>query len=100
MSDFEKALDERIERIVRKVLAERPANDVGGEYLSTTQAARLAAVTAGTIRRWIRQGELTRHEAGAHVRVRRDELEALLRCDVVPIDKNLSPRERARRRFG
>lgn len=97
MSDLEQI----IRRIVREELA-AAANDQAPttEYLSTTEAAALARVTPGTIRRWIRAGELTRHEAGAHVRVRRDELEAFLRCDVVPIDKNLSPEERARRRFG
>ncbi len=94
-------LEDIIRRIVREELA-AAANDQqpASEYLSTTEAAALARVTPGTIRRWIREGELTRHAAGAHVRVKRDELEAFLRCDVVPIDKNLSPRERARRRFG
>lgn len=97
MSDIEQI----IRRIVREELAARaPANDGAGEYLSTTEAARIASVTPGTIRRWIREGELTRHAAGAHVRVKRDELEAFLKCDVVPIDSKLSLEERARRRFG
>jgi excisionase family DNA binding protein len=91
-------LESIVRQIVRDELAKtKPAND---EYLSTAEAARIASVTPGTVRRWIRQGELTRYEAGAHVRVKRDELEALLRCDVVSIDKNLSLEERARRRFG
>lgn len=100
MTSLEKQLEAMIERVVRRVLAEKPANDAAPEYLSTAEAARIASVTPGTIRRWIREGELTRHAAGAHVRVRRDELEAFLTCEVVAIDKNLSPRERARRRFG
>ena len=94
------SLEDEIRRIVREELAkQKPANDEGG-YLSTTEAARIASVTPGTIRRWIREGELNRYEAGAHVRVRRDELEAFLKCDVVPIDSKLSLEERARRRFG
>ena len=94
-------IEQIIRRIVREELASA-ANDQTpvGEYLSTTEAAAFARVTPGTIRRWIRAGELTRHEAGAHVRVRRDELEAFMKCEVISIDKNLSPRERARRRFG
>lgn len=96
MSDLESL----VRAIVRDELAKaRPAND-SSEYVSTTEAARIASVTPGTIRRWVRAGELTRHEAGNRVRIRRDELEQLLRCEVVPIDINLSPEERARRRFG
>jgi len=76
----------------------KAAND--SSYLNVAEAASLARVSPGTIRRWVRAGELTRHEAGTRVLVRRDELERLLRCEVVPIDKNLSPEERARRRFG
>lgn len=92
-------IEQLIRSLIRDELAKaKPANDT--EYLSTTEAARLASVTPGTIRRWVRSGELTRHEAGARVRIRRDELERLMRCEVVPIDINLSPRERARRRFG
>jgi excisionase family DNA binding protein len=97
MSDLEQA----IERIVRRVLAERdikPAND--SAYLSVSEAAQLARVTPYTIRRWVKRGELTRHEAGTRVLVKRDELERLLKCEVVPIDAKLSPEERARRRFG
>lgn len=77
----------------------KPANEAS-DYLSVAEAASLARVTPGTIRRWVRAGELTRHEAGARVRVRRDELEKFLACEVVPIDSKLSPEERARRRFG
>ena len=97
MSDLERLIRE----IVRDELARaKPANDTPSEYLSVAEAAAFARVTPGTIRRWVRAGELMRHEAGSRVRVRRDELERLLECDVVPIEKNLSPEERARRRFG
>lgn len=49
------------------------------EYLSTAEAARLAGVAAGTVRRWIREGRLAEHRAGRVVRVRRADLEAFLR---------------------
>lgn len=97
MSDFESL----VRRIVREELARRdtkPAND--GDFMSVKEAAERARVTPYTIRRWVRRGELTKHAAGARVLVRRDELEKLLACEVVSIEKNLSPEERARRRFG
>lgn len=97
-------LEEMIRKIVRDELAKQatPANDdaPAGEYLSTAEAADLARVSVYTIRRWVRNGELTRHEAGSRVRIRRDELEKLLACEVVPIDSKLSIEERVRRRFG
>ena len=102
MTDFERSLEAVVERVVRRVLAERdvkPSNDAG-EYLSTTEAAELARVSVYTIRRWVRAGELTKHTAGSRVLVRRDELEKLLACEVVPIDSKLSIEERVRRRFG
>jgi excisionase family DNA binding protein len=95
-------LEQAIEKIVRKVLAERdvkPANDPT-TYLSTSEAATFARVSVYTIRRWVRAGELTRHMAGTRVLVDRGELEKLLACDVVSIDSRLSVEERVRRRFG
>lgn len=100
--DFDKILEARIERVVRRVLAERdtkPAND-STDYLSTREAAAFARVSVYTIRRWVRAGELTRHEAGNRVLVRRDELERFLACDVVAIDSKLSAEDWVKRRFG
>jgi excisionase family DNA binding protein len=96
------SLEDEIRRIVREELAKlKPANDgAPGDYLSVAEAAALARVSPYTIRRWVKAGAITRHEAGARVLVRRDELEKHLACDVVPIDAKLSPEERARRRFG
>lgn len=102
MGELEKAIELAVERVVRRVLAERdikPAND-RAEYLSTSEAASVARVSVYTIRRWIRRGELTRHEAGARLLVRRDELERLLACEVVAIDSKLSTEEWVKRRFG
>jgi excisionase family DNA binding protein len=91
-------LEQAIERIVRRILDEReavPANDASG-YLSVSEAAAFARVSAYTIRRWVKRGELTRHEAGTRLLVRRDELEKLLAGD----DAETSVEERVRRRFG
>lgn len=94
-------LEQLIRQIVRDELAKaKPANDAPGDYLSVAEAAAVARVSPYTIRRWVKRGELTRHEAGTRVLVKRGELEALLACEVVPIDAHLSPEERARRRFG
>src|SRR5688572_13646725 len=98
MSDLEQA----VERIVRRVLAERdvrPAND-SGDYLSVKEAATLARVSVYSIRRWIKRGELTKHEAGKRLLVKRAELERFLACDVVAIDSKLSIEDRVKRRFG
>ncbi len=69
----------------------------GDEYLSTRAAAELASVTDGTIRRWIRAGKLTEHRAGRVVRIRRTDLERLLRTGAANDD---DPAARALRDFG
>lgn len=74
-----------------KLTTSKPAND---EYLSTADAAQIARVTPGTIRRWVRAKQLTKHGAG-RVRIRRDELERYLSGDPAA-----GPEDRARRRFG
>ena len=95
------SLDEQIRKLVADEVARQlGARPAANDYLSVAEAAAHARVSPGTIRRWVRRGELARHEAGSRVLVKRDELERLLACEVVPIDANLSPEERARRRFG
>ena len=97
MTDLEAALRPIVAKLVADELAKhKPAND----YLSIAEAADIARVSPYTIRRWVRVGALTRHEAGARILVRREELEKHLTCEVVSIDSKLSPGERARRRFG
>jgi excisionase family DNA binding protein len=71
----------------------KPAND---EYISTTDAAEIARVTVGTIRRWVRDKALTKHGQGVRVRISRDELERYL----TGVEDVGSPEDRARRRFG
>ena len=63
---------------VARVLAERKLID-GDGFMSTTAAATYAGVALGTIRRWIRERKLPEHHAGRHLRVRRGDLDALIR---------------------
>lgn len=97
---LEAGLRELIAGIVRDEVARALAElRAPAEYLSTADAAALAAVAEGTIRRWIREGRIAEHRAGRHVRVRRDDLEALLAGGARrPVDD--SPEARARRDFG
>jgi excisionase family DNA binding protein len=48
------------------------------EFLSVKQAARMAAVSAGTVRSWLQRGQLRRFGEGRVVRVRREDLVRLL----------------------
>lgn len=86
-----------ISELVEEALAKRqPAND---EYMSPEQAAALAKVAPATVRRWVREGRLPGHHAGRRVRVKRAELESLLRDG--PSDRSgLSPEQLAVRDFG
>jgi excisionase family DNA binding protein len=96
-------LEHMIRQIVRDELAKnaKPANDdAPSDFLSVREAAAHARVSVYSIRRWVRRGELTKHTAGSRLLVKRDELDALLACEVVPIDARLSIEERVRRRFG
>jgi len=87
---------------VRAVIAAgTPADD----YLSTQDAARLASVADGTIRRWIRERRLEPHRAGRHMRVRRADLLRMMKAPrprTVHADDpvTMSPEARARARFG
>ncbi len=95
MTDALEGLRLLIADVVRAELAlsaPKPAND---EYLSTSEAAQIARVTTGTVRRWVRERQLTKHGTGQRVRIRRDELERYLGGAVVE-----GAEDRARRRFG
>lgn len=85
------------QEIAKAGLAPKPAGADG--YLSVAQAAELASVAPGTIRRWVREGELPDRRAGRVLRVRRADLEELLRRggDRRDRDEDLSPAELARR---
>jgi excisionase family DNA binding protein len=54
----------------------RPVND--GEFVSVKGAAAIASVSSGTVRGWISSRRLPAYRAGRLLRVRRDDLTALL----------------------
>ena len=72
-----------VQDLIREELAKLSPVQLGpgapSEFLSTTDAARIADVTQGTIRRWIREKRLERASAGRMIRVRRVDLEMLMR---------------------
>lgn len=79
----ENALRSLIRDEVRAVVREELAKlDLGRpvtqEFLSLETAATLTETSVSTIRGWLREGRLRTYHAGRLVRVRRDELEALL----------------------
>jgi excisionase family DNA binding protein len=92
-------LEALVKRLVAEALEEAtaPARD---EYLSTADAANLAGVAMGTIRRWIREGKLPPHRAGRELRVRRPDLERLMREPRrSEPSRELTPEELAERDF-
>lgn len=95
MSALEHGLRELIVDLVReevrRVLGEATQPD---EFLTTAEAAEVAKVAQGTIRRWIRDGRLTPHHAGRELRVRRVDLDAIMR-DGGRRDRERTPEELA-----
>jgi excisionase family DNA binding protein len=61
---------------VRAALSERPAM---AELLSTGEAAQYARVTPRSVRRWLDQGKLRALHAGRELRIRRADLDKLMR---------------------
>lgn len=77
---FRQLVRETVRQVLREELAPltrrngvaQPTADDG--YLSVAKAARLADVAPGTIRAWIRAGQLTAQHAGRVLRISRSEL--------------------------
>lgn len=93
---------DEVRAVVREELAKlelgRPTTQ---EYLSPESAATLTETSVSTIRGWLREGRLRTYHAGRLVRVRRDELEALLSStrsaagnDIAPAAANIIARGR------
>jgi len=80
---------------LQRVLA--AAKSDSDEMLTTHEAADIARVAVGSVRRWVRQGRLRRHRVGRTLRVSRVELEYLMR-DPGP-DREFTPEEQADRDF-
>lgn len=82
---------------VAAALADRPAV---GELLSTGEAARYAKVSPRSIRRWLDQGKLRALHAGRELRIRRSDLDQLMRGGRRRKAAELTPEQRAARDFG
>ncbi len=82
---------------VAAALAHRPAV---AELLSTSEAAQYAKVTPRSIRRWLDQGKLRALHAGRELRVRRAELDELMRGGRQRKAAALTPEQLAERDFG
>lgn len=68
------ALRDMIREIVREELKAIPDDKPTAEYVSTAEAAEIAGVTPGTIRRWKDEGKLTPAGAGRELRFLRTEV--------------------------
>lgn len=90
---------EEVDKAIRKLRTELAATP-RDEYLSTGAAAKFASVSPGTLRRWIKEGRLTGQKAGRVVRIRRADLEALLRSSGDRPRNDDSPEALAARDFG
>lgn len=101
LDDLHTALRDLVRDVVREELALR-TTDVTPEYLSIDAAAQIASVAEGTIRRWIREERVAGYRAGRVLRVKRTDLDALLRVGVRARRPaaQLSPEELAARDFG
>lgn len=97
-TNFVDVLRALVRDIVRDELSREksPQDPIG--HLSTRAAAKHAGVAMGTIRRWIRDGKLQELRAGRHLRVRRADVDALLRGERLGTDA--TPEELARQAFG
>jgi excisionase family DNA binding protein len=82
---------------VRAALAERPTVP---ELLSTAEAARYAKVSPRSIRRWLDQGKLRALHAGRELRIRRADLDQLMRGGRRRKAAELTPEQLAERDFG
>lgn len=94
------SLEAMIRAIVREEIAASRAPASTTPYLSTEEAAAYAKVDPGTVRRWIREGKLTRYEAGRELRVSTAELEKQMKPGARSRRRALSPEDLAARDFG
>jgi excisionase family DNA binding protein len=82
---------------VRAALTEQAAV---AELMSTADAARYAQVTPRSIRRWLDQGKLRALHAGRELRVRRADLDRLMRAGSRQKAAEVTPEQLAARDFG
>lgn len=89
---------DELKAVIRQELGNKPA--AVGDYVSASEAARIASVQVQTIRAWMRSGKLKEYKAGRVLRVRRSELEQFLVTGPVEDDMdNATPEALAERRI-
>lgn len=64
--------------------AETSQSQEGEQFLTVSQAAKLASVCEPTVRSWINSGRLARYNAGRHLRVKRSDMLTFLGSDQLP----------------
>jgi len=80
--------------------AARAHRPTGDDLASVKEAARIASVSVGTVRAWIRASKLRRHGSGRLLRVRRADLLALLSAAHDQAGTHASADEQAARILG
>lgn len=90
-------IEERLDRI-HKQLGEQEA--LNGEYLTIKQAAQLAGVAPGTVRRWIRDDKLASCKAGRSLRVKRGDFELFMSGGAVNAEGVIDFKSRAAELLG
>lgn len=101
MTPLDTAIREMVRSIVREEV-ERALSDAKRtpDILTVEEAADFARVAAGTIRRWGDEGKLEKLYAGRERRVRRADLERLLRREQAgKVDIEAIATEKVRRRL-
>ena len=71
-------VEELVERVVVRVLAELPQVEPASPYMTTEQAAAYLACSRQRVHDLLSSGKLSRHKEGARTLVLRAELEALV----------------------
>jgi len=97
-AELREIIRDEMRTVIQQELGKKPA--AAGDYVSVSEAAKIASVQGQTIRSWIRSGRLAGYKAGRVVRVRRSDLEAFLATGPVAAgDADLSPEQLADQRF-
>ena len=74
-----------IPEILARLKDTAPTAQPPASYVGVAQAAKYASTSRWTIRRWIRDGRLKVARVGGLVRIRRSDIDHLLRGDTEPV---------------
>jgi excisionase family DNA binding protein len=76
--EVRRVLQDELPALLKRSTTSARAQDGAEVYHSVGDAAVIAGVRPETLRTWISAGKLPEHRAGRLLRIRRDELEALM----------------------